>query len=72
LATPPIKLKLEQQIGGVVTKSKSPGLIIVMGQLETLSSNQIMFIALVSTGVQVNSIARPFTSPNTVIQKPFL
>jgi hypothetical protein len=37
---------------GGVTNSKPPGLIIMMGQLETLSSNRIMFIALVSTGAQ--------------------
>jgi hypothetical protein len=38
--------------GGDVTNSKPPGLIIMMGQLETLSSNQIMFIALVARGGQ--------------------
>jgi hypothetical protein len=38
-ATPPIKLKLGQQIGGGTTNNKPPGAIIVMGQSETLSSN---------------------------------
>jgi len=31
-ATPPIKLKLGQQIGGGTTNSKPPGRIIMMGQ----------------------------------------
>jgi hypothetical protein len=37
---------------GGVTNSKPPVLITIMGQLETLSSNQVMSIALVSTGAQ--------------------
>jgi len=35
LATPPIKLKLGQQIRGGTTNSKPPGRIIMMGQSET-------------------------------------
>jgi len=38
-ATPPIKLKLGQQIGGGITNNKPPRPIIMMGQSETLSSN---------------------------------
>jgi len=38
-ATPPIKLKLGQQIGGETTNNKPPGPIIMMGQSETLSSS---------------------------------
>jgi hypothetical protein len=48
-ATPPITLKLGQQIGGGgTTNSKPPGPIIMMGQSETLTSSQILFITLFS------------------------
>jgi hypothetical protein len=39
LATPPIKLKLWQQIGGGTANNKPPGPTIMMGQSETLSSS---------------------------------
>jgi hypothetical protein len=38
-ATPPIKVKVGQQIGGETTNSKPLGRIIMMGQSETLSSS---------------------------------
>ncbi len=46
-ATPPIKLKLGQQIGGGITNNKPLGPI-SMSQSKTLSSSQIVFITLFS------------------------
>ncbi len=50
-AAPPIKLKLGHHIGGgLLPNSKPSGPIIMMGQSETLSSSQIIFITLFSAG----------------------
>jgi len=69
-ASPPVSLKLGQQIGGGTTNSKSPGLIIWIDQ--TLSSNQIILVTLFSAGA---STAAPFTSHgnmcNYMEPKPF-
>ncbi len=52
-ATPPIKLKPGQQIGGGrLINSKPAGRIMMMGQSETLSSSQIIFITLISASAQ--------------------
>ncbi len=51
-ATPPIKLKLGQQIGGGITNSKPLGPISMMSQSKTLSSSQIVFITLFSAGAR--------------------
>jgi hypothetical protein len=51
-ATPSIKLKPVQQMGGGSTNSKPPGPIIMMDRSETLSSSQIIFITLFSAGAQ--------------------
>ncbi len=48
-ATPPIILKLGQQIS---TNSNPPGPIIMIDQSETLISSEIVFIALFSAGAQ--------------------
>ncbi len=51
--TPPIKLKLVCTTNRWGTSnSKPPGQIIMMGQSETLSSNQIIFITLFPASVQ--------------------
>jgi len=69
-ATPPIKLKLGQQIGGGgTTNSKPPGpIIIMMGQLVVRSY-------LLHSFLQVQSVAAPFTSHRKVCndaeRKPF-
>jgi len=72
-ATPPIKLKLGQQIGGGggggPTNSKLPGpIIIMMGQLVVRSY-------LLHSFLQVHSVAAPFTSHRKVCNdaepKPF-
>jgi hypothetical protein len=49
-ATPPMNLKLGQQIRGGTTNSKPPGPIIMMGRSETVTSSQIIFITLFSAG----------------------
>ncbi len=49
--TPPIKLKPGQQIGGGTTHSKPPRPIIMMGQSETRSSSQIIFMTLFSNPI---------------------
>jgi hypothetical protein len=51
--TPPIKLKLRQQIGGGITNSKPLGPIIMICQSETLSTSQIVFIKLFSAGADI-------------------
>jgi hypothetical protein len=70
-ATPPIKLKLGQEIGGGSHNSKPPEPIIMLGQWETLSGSQITFNTLFSAG----SFAMPFTSHrklcNYTEPKPF-
>ncbi len=43
-ATPPIKPKVGQQIGGRLTNSKPPRPIIMVGQLETLINSQMIFL----------------------------
>jgi hypothetical protein len=58
-ASPPVSLKRGQQIGGRTTNSKSPGLFVMIGQSETLSSNQIILVTLFSAGA---STAALFTS----------
>ncbi len=52
-ATPPIKVKLGQQIGGGTMNSKPLAPIIMMGQSKILSSSQIPFITLFSPSVAV-------------------
>ncbi len=52
LATPPLKVKLGEQIGGGLINSKPLGPIIMMGQWKALSSNWIIFITLFSGGAQ--------------------
>jgi hypothetical protein len=49
-ATPPIKLKLGTTNRSGNTNSKPHGPMIMMGQLETLSNNYIIFITLFSAG----------------------
>jgi hypothetical protein len=52
-ATPAIKLKLGQQIGGtLLIANKPPGPIIMMSQSETQKSSQIIFIMIFSGGAQ--------------------
>jgi len=51
-ATPSIKLKLGQQIGGGTTNSKPPGPIIMIGQSETLAAVRSSFTTLFSAGAQ--------------------
>jgi hypothetical protein len=51
-ATPPKKTELGTANRWGTTNSKPPGLIIMIGQSETLSSSQIIFITLFSPGAQ--------------------